>query len=162
MRKYEVDFKRLALLLLPTLLRRSGIYGVILAAVAPLSALHALFMQFRERTNYRLTHNGQVCYLRAALNDMFDPLERRIRIDDEVEGFGVLIVYTPENDRPIFTPVRAAGIGIMVNRRGFAGVSTSDFAVNIPRILFNIDPAHIKAMVDTYKLASKRYIIAYY
>ena len=35
------------------------------------------FMANRTGNLYNLAHNGQVCYLQAALNDLFDPVADR-------------------------------------------------------------------------------------
>ena len=83
MSKYEVNIKRLALLLLPTFWRRPILATLAYAMVSPLGYLHTRFVLFRRDTVYRLTHNGQVCYLRAVLNDTFDPIERRITVTEE-------------------------------------------------------------------------------
>lgn len=74
MSKYEVNIKRFALLLLPTFWRKPLLATLAYAMVSPLGYLHTRFVLFRRDTVYRLTHNGQVCYLRAVLNDQFDPI----------------------------------------------------------------------------------------
>ena len=70
MSKYDVKFKRLALLLLPTFLRRPLIAAVAYASVIPVQYLYVRFIRWKQDTDYRLNNNGQVCYLRAVLNDM--------------------------------------------------------------------------------------------
>lgn len=77
MDKYDVNFKRLALLLLPTFWRRPLFAAMAYAAVSPLQYLHTRFILWKRESDYRLEHNGQVCYLRALLNDKFDPIDRR-------------------------------------------------------------------------------------
>ena len=71
MDKYDVNFKRLALLLLPTFWRRPLFAAMAYAAVSPLQYLHTRFILWKRESDYRLEHNGQVCYLRALLNDKF-------------------------------------------------------------------------------------------
>lgn len=49
---------------------------------------------------------------------------------------------------------------VVLNRRGYGGVSGYDFWVNIPvALLDEIDTDRVRAVVDSYKLASKRYQI---
>ena len=86
MDKYDVNFKRLALLLLPTFWRRPLFAAMAYAAVSPLQYLHTRFILWKRESDYRLEHNGQVCYLRALLNDKFDPIDRRITITESVEN----------------------------------------------------------------------------
>ena len=89
MSKYDVKFKRLALLLLPTFLRRPLIAAVAYASGIPVQYLYVRFIRWKQDTDYRLNNNGQVCYLRAVLNDMFDPGLRRITISDTVDNIGL-------------------------------------------------------------------------
>ena len=83
---YDIKIKRLALLLLPTALRKPLVAAFMQSAVQGCSVLHGEFMRWRDDKDYRLWHNGQVCHLRAVLNDTFDHTERRITVDDEDSG----------------------------------------------------------------------------
>ncbi len=162
MSKYDVNFKRLALLLLPTFLRKPLLGALVYAAVSPLNYLHTKFVLFQRSTDYRLTHNGQVCYLRAVLNDQFDPIERRITITEDATGTGPLMLWRRSEDRAQLLPMRESGTAFIVNRRGFDGVNSFDFWVNIPVALLEaVDVTRLKAIVNTYKLASKRFSINY-
>lgn len=145
---YDVKIKRLALLLLPTALRKPLVAAFMQSAVQGCSVLHGEFMRWRDDKDYRLWHNGQVCHLRAVLNDTFDQTERRITVDDE--------------DRHILLPVRGGGKAFIINRRGYGGVSGFDFWVSVPYALMGkIDETRLAAVVSTYKLASKRWTINY-
>ena len=141
MDKYDVNFKRLALLLLPTFWRRPLFAAMAYAAVSPLQYLHTRFILWKRESDYRLEHNGQVCYLRALLNDKFDPIDRRITITETVENVGFITLHKREED---------------------AEVSGYDFWVNIPLALYDkLDITQVRAVVDAYKLASKRFSINY-
>lgn len=162
MSKYDVNFKRLALLLLPTFWRKPLIASIAYAAVSPLSYLHTRFILYRRETIYRLTHNGQICHLRAVLNDQFDPIDRRISITEASGGESVMMVHNRDVERAQLVPTRETGQAIIVYRRGFDGVNAYDFWVNIPSALYDtVDIARLKAIVGTYKLASKRFSINY-
>lgn len=162
MSKYDINFKRLALLLLPTFLRQPLMASLIYAAVTPLNYIHTRFLQFRKDAAYRLNRNGQVCHLRAVLNDTFDPELRRITVTDTAKNVGVLFVFRRDEDRAVLVPRRSPESVLPVNRRGFGGASGYDFVVNLPFALRNVDQARLTAMVHTYKLASKRFVISYY
>ena len=162
MSKYEVNIKRFALLLLPTFWRRPILATLVYAAVSPLGYLHTRFVLFRRDTVYRLTHNGQVCYLRALLNDKFDPIDRRITITETVENVGFITLHKREEDAEVLVPRRGSGRILILNRRGYGGVSGYDFWVNIPLALYDkLDITQVRAVVDAYKLASKRFSINY-
>jgi hypothetical protein len=161
MSKYDVNFKRFALLMLPTFCRQKVLAGILYALVSPLNYLHTRFILFYRQTHYRLTHNGQVCYLRAALNENFDPIERRITLSDTGSSEG-LTLYMREKELEKLVYKRECDRAIIINRRGFGGASGFDFWINIPYSLYkDIDATRLKAIVNTYKLASKRYEINY-
>ncbi|KIO75942.1 hypothetical protein TH53_17935 [Pedobacter lusitanus] len=150
---YKIDFKKLTVLILPTFLRQNLMVSYIQALVTPVSMLYQLWYTRREDNLYKLAHNGQVCYLRKALNDLFDNELRRIYIDNG-NRFKRTYIYTRAENRPRYL------------KRLFLQPSTSfadtgaDFKVMLPAEL-NI-PANyyqLNALVDFYKLASKRYTI---
>lgn len=163
MRWYNLNYKRLVLLLLPTYWRRPTIASILFSAVTPVSYLHLLFLNFRKATNYRLSHNGQVCYLRAVLNDAFDPTQRRITLSDVAGTHEPFLLYwrSENNAKRIYR--RDQSKEMILNRRGFGGTDSFDFVINIPNEL-NLsadDITRLKALTDTYKLVSKRYQIIY-
>ena len=171
MDKYDVNFKRLALLLLPTFWRRPLFAAMAYAAVSPLQYLHTRFILWKRESDYRLEHNGQVCYLRALLNDKFrlrrwsasnSPLAPRITITETVENVGFITLRKREEDDEVLVPRRGSERFLILNRRGFGGVSGYDFWVNIPLALRDkLDITQLRAVVDAYKLASKRFSINY-
>lgn len=157
---YDVNFKRLALLLLPTFRRRPLTAAVAYAAVSPLQYLHTQFILWKQNTDYRLRHNGQVCYLRGLLNDLFDPIDRRITITDNAENVGYIILHHRDTDQSVRFPARGSDRAVILNRRGYGGVNGYDFWVNLPVALYGkIDLAQVTGVVNTYKLASKRFSI---
>ncbi|WP_304581987.1 hypothetical protein [uncultured Alistipes sp.] len=161
MSRYDIDIKRLGLLLLPTFLRRPVMAALLYAVLTPLASLHMRLMLFRREAAYRLDHNGQVCHLRAVLNDLFDPDLRRIVIEEIALRPGLQFVHCRETEQSVLVPLRQAGTRLPVVRRGFGDENGYDFAVNVPLALGGIDEARLKAVVRNYKLASKRFAISY-
>lgn len=158
-RSYFVNVRRLAVMLLPTWLRGAVAVGLVYGGVAPLGRLLGTVRRLREDAWYRLEHNGQVCKLRGLLNDEFDARGRRIRIVDgasEGEGAAEGTVWQ-----------RAVGrwkiLGSEVLRvRGFGGVNGFDFYVEIGEELRGrVDELRLRAIVNMYKPAGKRYAIIY-
>lgn len=162
-RTYKVNIKRLALLTLPTWLRRPVAGALIFAGVTPLGRMLQELRTLREETSYRINHNGQVCKLRGALNDAFDARERRIRVEDEESGGGEgWRVYRRSEERAVAAPGRGTGRAVIMNGRGYGGASGYDFWVTLPRALRGeIEETRLRATVDRYKLASKRWTINY-
>lgn len=160
MGKYDINVKRLALLLLPTFWRKPLLSALAYAAVSPLQWLHTQFMRWKCDTDYRLRYNGQVCHLRAVLNDLFDPIDRRITITDNAENVGYIVLHRRDTDRSVRFPARDSGRAVILNRRGYGGVNGYDFWVNLPVALYGkVDLAQVAGVVNTYKLASKRFSI---
>ena len=160
---YDVNIKRLALLLLPTALRKPLVAAFMQSVVQGCNVLYGDFMRWRDDKHYRLWHNGQVCHLRAVLNDTFDRTERRITVDDQ-ESAGILgtRLFTRDMERHVLLPLRDTGKAFIINRRGYGGVSGYDFWVSVPYALMGkFDETRLAAVVDTYKLASKRWAINY-
>ncbi len=161
--RYDIDYKKLAVMLLPIVLRKAVITVFVYVLVKPVQMTANAFDKYRTDTDYRLSHNCQVCYLRAMLNDKFDPLQRRIVITD-VPAVPSLLLYRRSQNRFQMAPLRSSGTAIKVGRRGYGGIDGYDFSIIVPQELlqdtiYNED--RLRALVDTYKLASKRYTIQY-
>lgn len=164
MGKYDVDMKRLAVLLLPTALRQPRLTALAQVLMAPLSRLHREFTDYREAKDYRLTHNGQVCHLRAVLNDRFDPALRRITIEEPEQVSTALVLYLRQTGR--FTRITHRGTErqVILRRRGYGGISGLDFWICVPSGLRDddtYDEDALRALANQYKLASKRFGIKY-
>lgn len=157
---FNVDVKRLALLVVPTWLRRRLVGCLIYAGVAPLVRLVQELRDFRGRTCYRLRHNGQVCKLRGLLNDEFDPVCRRISVEDwdgEDEGVGCA-VYCRDVGRWMVLGLRSGGV--VIERRGYVGAGGYDFWVSVPAdVMCEGVERRLRAVVNEYKLASRRFFI---
>lgn len=156
---FNIDFRKLALLLTPIFWRFTIFVDYIYTFIEPISRLHFDFLGFRKKEIYKVVHNGQVIILEKVLNDAFDETERRIFISEEV-FFDPLYIYTTDENKPVFlgteyiyvTPVNDA--------------IDTDFIVNFPialkpnnsLALLNFEN-RIKALTNYYKLASKRFKI---
>ena len=157
---YEVNYKKLALLL-PVKLRRARMANFLYTCVLPLQRLARTFGTFRDEKDYRLSHNGQACHLRAVLNDQFDIQERRIYIG-EVDELPPNTLYLRRLSKFLYAYPRAAGQPLVANRRGYDRSNLYDFTVVLPAALQGaVDENRLRAVVNLYKLASKRYLIVY-
>lgn len=160
---FDLKIKRLAILLLPSFLRRPLMAALVQSAVQGCNVLYGQFMRWRQDKSYRLTHNGQVCYLRAVLNDQFDPVERRIAISDNTGYTDLLTLYQRDEDRSTHLPLREADKADVTFYRRGSDANGYDFWINIPIALIDtVDTARLNAIVALYKLASKRFSINYF
>ncbi len=108
----------------------------------------------RKKHLYNLNHNGQVCYLEGVLNDEFDRQERRIFISDGNQ-YERQYIYTDGELLPKYLGV------IYLHQDADYSDTAVDFIVNIPQGL-NYNEHKMKALINFYKLASKRYKIQNY
>ncbi len=159
---FDINFSKWAILLLPTALRQSRMIAWVKVLVSPIAKLHYDFVQKRKKDIYRLSHNGQVCYLRKALNDKFDKKKRRIKITDG-NRYKPQYIYTEAEKKPKY-------LGTMYLRQDSDYADTGvDFLVLLPLDVWNSYKTEIaigeyrhypiEALVDYYRLASKRYKI---
>ncbi|GAB6123090.1 hypothetical protein [Dysgonomonas termitidis] len=152
---YRISYSRLALLLLPPMLRNPVLAAFLNGALKPVSLLYISFLGFRGDIAYNLGHNGQVCYLQAVLNDAFDYSLRRIRITDAPENEWGRFLWLESEDRPIM-------LGIFIlNREAFIGADGIDFAVILPASLNLTGDEYnrLNSLLRYYKMAGKRYVI---
>lgn len=157
---YKIDFKRLAIHQLPTFLRQPLIFGLLRAALTPLETLYEAFLNKRAAQIYRLSHNGQTCYLQAALNDSFDPSLRRVRVlTVERDGEWLYAVTESGQGIPIATAEgeESQDVPIVYDELALTA-EQNNFVVFLPENVYQTRLEAVKTLVDTYKLMSKRAI----
>ena len=147
-----LNIDKLVVLLLPTFLRKPKLVAWLRTLATPLHKLLYAFQQARTADLYNLAHNSQVCYLRKALNDEFDPQQRRIRIEDGKQNER-LYIYPRSANRPLFLGK------VFFYQRGDYIDGGVDFIVVIPQGL-QYDKYKLEALVNFYKLAGKRWQIS--
>lgn len=149
---FEIDFKRLVALLLPMSLRRPLIFGVLRAGVSGVERTYKDFMAARKDHNFRLTHNGQVCYLQGVLNYCFG---RGFKIGS-IKREGDWLYAVTETGENITLASTEEGKGVLVlYSEQMLNAAQNDFVVFVPDTYWE-RLEEIKAMVDRYKLVTKR------
>lgn len=149
---YDIDYNRFGILNLPTFLRKPIVVSWVRVLLSPIANLHYTWKQKRLADWYKLNHTGQVCSLRKVLNDTLDVSERRIYIG-EGNSFPRKYIYTRAENKPAF-------LGKMYIYQNSEYTNTGvDFIVFAPAEIINIRIHELKALIDFYKLASKRYKI---
>lgn len=148
---YRLNINKLVELLTPTFLRKEKLLAWLRALHSPLVKVVDDFNFNRNQSLYNLAHNGQVCYLRKALNDRFDVSERRIKITDG-NKYNRQYIYTQGEQKPKY-------LGTIYLRDDADYDDTGiDFIVEVPQDL-NYNGYEMEAVIHFYKLASKRYKI---
>ena len=153
------DFKRLAVLLLPVRLRRSITTAFCDVMMQPFSYAKRLLCEFADKKAQGLRITGQTCKLEKLLNDTFDNEQRRIRITDSstVDLPAVYVFQRGDENNVLYLYQDTPKIYLQLSS-ALAGVAT-DFYVELPKELDDLfyNP-QLKALVNTYKLASKRWL----
>ena len=159
MTMFQIDFKKLVLLLLPTFLRRERIVAFLNVLTAPVASLFNLFDANREGNLYRLRTNGQVCYLRRALNDAFPDAGGQIRIEDIRSGNWVMALDESLTDDQLIV---GAAQPVIIWDADTIMKETDSFLVVVPAGVNNPNnDAKLRSILNLYKLTSKSYQIIY-
>ena len=153
---YDIDFKKLISWLIPPVLKSNHLPILLNAFIAPIKNTYRSFIQFKTESEYRLSNNSQVCYLTKVLNDRFDLDKRQIIITDS-SRYTQLYVYPAKDGKDVFL-----GEEFIRPKTDFADTGV-DFTVILPEN-FRIDENEMyemKSLINSYKLAGKRYKIVY-
>jgi hypothetical protein len=94
--------------------------------------------------------------VKAVLNDTFDVDQRRITVSDS--GQASIIILKPDtyNEPVVLQPDSVKPAVVISNDSAYAG-SEFDFIVTVPFTITESDMYRLKALVNFYKLAGKRY-----
>lgn len=154
---FDVDVNVALWRIIPVRWRNALHYGWLKALVEPVRWVKGLFDTSRSGNLYRLKHTSQVCYLEAALNDVFDPLSRRIYITDPLYADPVWVFRRSER-KPMYLYRRSETTPVYLYRRSEMVEGAVDFIINVPAAV-SYDSARMRAMANQQKLVSKRYSI---
>lgn len=144
---------------MPVRLRNGIMTAWVKCLVAPVKYMQGLFKNNRANNLYILAHNGQVCYLEAALNDTFDNIDRGIFITDGTFD-DALYIYMADELKPLWlgriseegsTSYPDPQVLYLATETYTEGVS---FIVHVP-VTLAFDTAHMRALVDKYRLPGK-------
>ena len=158
MKLYQIDYKKLVALLLPTMLRKPLILAILNSATVGVRSLHSAFASNRDDNMYRLRHTGQVCYLRAILNNAFESRSCDFTIEDgsvTSEWLYAMCELTYPNDQLYIYPEPS---DIEVWSEDYILIETTPFMVGVPPELYaDVDAMDkVRYLVNKYKLLSKR------
>lgn len=159
---FTPDFSRLALMLLPTFLRKPLLCAVAQAMTSVFGRMNAETVQWRRLRLEDLKATGQVRVMRHRLNDLLDPIERRVEIAD---GTAPVQWFAYERGRQGPADCLLKREDMMTSfpqcyRRGEAGGETG-FVVRLPAEVYadNEKRSLCRAYVTQHKLAGKTFEI---
>ena len=169
---YTVNFDKWILSVLPSFLRRSLVFAILRAMCAPIKAdktgVYTRFIAARDEHLYRLTHNGQVCYLRSALNDAFGLQPRNgFTITDYTETIGEWIYAKHQDMNDHLYPLNerlnqdlpdgetAEPAMPILYSEEILNKEQYNFIVGVPTAIYSTQLNKVQAIVEKYRLLSK-------
>ncbi len=165
---YRIDFTKLAVHLLPPLLRSKFLVSLLRAMIVPLRQLYETFIELRSKVSNKLNVSANVIYLEKVMNDAFF-LHGEIYIESPTgDPRTVLYLKQELQESAIVRKKSEGGADLFI---GFKGESTVqyDFIVMVPTFLCtsleskNADLygwqrlQTIKNLLSIYKPAGKTY-----
>ncbi len=165
---FTIDFDKWIAEMLPMFLRRRRVFAFCRALCAPVVWLYGEFLNARSDHIYRLTHNGQVCYLRAALNDAFG-LTKGFEVEDADDYAGEW-VYAKDPTMPQqllavdekLNPPRETDdpppehpTPLLADEARLNAPHNS-FIVRVPHDIYISQLDKVKAIVEKYRILSKQ------
>ncbi len=154
----EINWNRFVVLLLPLRKRTASIFGFIRSVLAPVVYLYNVLRTYEADIRDKLKFTSQVWAIEAVLNDTFDTAERRTYISDA--GTDVItLIHRDSDEDPVLLDDDATRAFVLHNDSAYFG-GNYDFVVNIPYQFSEADIYQLRALINYYKLAGKRYDIA--
>jgi len=147
---------------LPVHRRKNVWLSFLQVLLIPFRVMMAEYKTWRDANITRSYVSGQTISMEWYLNELYDPIDREIRILTadpsgflvalQVESSPVMLVGLQPAEATVFeyVPLPAEDVTF----------GNLDFLVQAPISLMNIEPAIVK-IVNNYKLAGKRYTIIY-
>lgn len=159
---YNVDFIKLARLLLPPMLRTKKLFALLCVLISPLLYVYSLFTDYRKRVTKRLNMSGQVLYLEKVLNDEFYLSKQEIYITGVKHP--VLYLYKKGEQQSIAFLYKQEMEGNKVYvKEESEGNYSGDFIVYVPSFLNSDSYLNtIRTILNYYKPAGRSYKIEVY
>lgn len=155
---YVIDFDKLVKWLTPNRIVVSRIDAWLKVLAAPVVFLYQEFLRFRKVRLYELSITPQVASLERLLNDRWDPLLRRIYIDDAII-YAPLYLYRDAESHEISLYTVPENQPVTVYTDGETlGSTADDFIIMVPiDVVFNT--TEMRSLVNVYKLAGMKFKI---
>lgn len=158
---YNINFTKLVHWMVPEVLRKPRMMALLNTLVTPIAYLHNQFITNRRSNLYKLLITPQVCYVEMALNDKYDPEERRIRIVLP-KSYNPQFLYKRIENKPIYLFRKShiqPGQYTWLVQKGEASTFQFDFIVKVPPTVVFVQE-EMRAVINSYILPEKVYKIS--
>lgn len=155
---FNINFRKIGIEYMPTFLRTYFWIPFHLMLISPLDRLFLEVLRSRKQNLIRITTTCQKFSMQKRLNDLFDPIERRIHITKPIL-FDSTYLYTEAEDDPYYSKTRWLfdDSNPIYLRTEAELYSEFDFFVKIPNS--GIKEIQLRAEIEYYMLQSKNYKI---
>lgn len=153
---------------IPIEVRKPAMAKWVQALLKPLKDLHATYMIYRAATLKKMRYNGQVIVLENLINDLYDPVQRRFKVETVYDTLRPVYIHTkPELSinnpaeylyhKQVYTDdVNNALSRVYLNMHSELGI-LYDFIIRSPDSFTNpTGIIKLKATVNYYRLAGKK------
>lgn len=154
-----MNFVKLTQLLLPTALRQPTLSALLRVMVAPIEQLYEDWTSVRDAQIFKLSHNSQVCYMRAMLNKSFGCSDSTGYFAiSTIEKKGDWVLAYDETDALINnnTPAKDNAYVALYSEDEIA-IKSGSFIVYVPEFVWNDEIELLprcKSLVNEYRLTT--------
>ncbi len=160
---FNTDLIRLARQMVPAVLQMPRLRVWVDAVAMQMELLRQVLAVKRAEDQRELKRNGQVCRLEGTLNDVFDPVQRRIYIQDAFPADPLWLRRRAEA-QPVFV-YRRSETAVQVNLTRYVytqpEILSRGFVVFVP-VALTYDAARMRALVNKYRIPSSKFITLNY
>lgn len=153
----NLDLQYIKEAVIPRKLRKPNFLYFMTACFKPLISVNLLFNQYFNKKKYDLSFNGQVIYLKHILNDIFDPTNRLIEIED-TNQIQEIYLFNREEENEITYLHNTSENDPLYLRQNLEYQEGTSFTVFLPNGL-SYNEVEMKSILNTYKIAGKLYKI---
>ena len=151
---YDIVYDRLCLWLTPDEIKKQKVLAWWNVVTAPFIGIYQDFKRYADAKRYQLYITPQVCYLTRLLNDRYDYVQRRIRINDAVTHLP-LYIFLAEESKPVYIFQSGEAPPPYLYTDGEAGEIQNDFLVLVPSDI-SFDDNEMLKLLAGYRLAGMK------
>ena len=157
---YNINYRRLGILLIPAFLRKDIINAFISAFMQPLSVIQRQFINYVNSIDTGLY--SQTCRMEGLLNDLFDYYNRQIHVRTTDVNPDDFLIKSEALGSTLMLGTEPGNTEILV-KMGYLGTNSIDFEIVFPvgYSLTADEEKQIRSIINQNKLASKKFDIVY-
>lgn len=154
--RYDFDQSKFIGQMLPSFMRKPRAKAFLESLLKPMADIYALFATAKALFDVQVNYNAQELLFSFVLNNIFDPVQRRIVVETNTQVGVYISAYLKQENQPR-TPAYRIGEGPKIVVGRFEDAIVTDFFVRVPAALLAAQQTAIGRIVKKYKLAGKTF-----